>query len=144
MNLTIKYALTIACLGFILMVLPGAVSVACGCPLLYASSGLALGVIFCVKGKIASKIFGSDNYRSSAPGWATAIFALTGFKAFTAIFSTISYIKVFGYEPVDKSYLAGQYVGILVASVIYAFIIFVSILLRSKFRKPDVQKIDSI
>ena len=133
MKLIIKYAAILSCLGFILMVLPGVISIACGFPLLVASFGLALGIILCVKGKIASKIFGSDNYRSSAPSWAMVIFILTGYKAVTSILSTLAYVRMFGYNTPVRSYLLGQYAAVVTASFIYACLIFAIIIISSKF-----------
>ena len=134
MKPTIKYAAVLSCLGFIIMALPGVISIACGCPLLLASAGLAIGIILCVKGRIASKIFGSDNYRSSQPMLAIVIFLLTGFKAVSTIMSTLAYVRMFGYEAPDRSYMLGQYTAILTASVFYSCVIFAVILLRSKFK----------
>ena len=137
MKNTIKYAAILGCLCFFLMIIPGAISIACGFPLLVASFGFALGVILCVKGKIASKIFGSDNYRSSALSWAVVILILTGFRAVTSIMETLVYIRMFGNVSPDGSYVLGQYAAVVTASLLYALAIFVVIIIRSKCRKSD-------
>lgn len=136
MKPTVKYAAILSCLGFILMAIPGAISIAFGFPMLLASLGLALGIILCVKGKIASKIFGSGNYRTSATILGVGIILLTGIKAVSSVMSTLAYIRLFGYDiPTDRSYMLGQYTAILAASFFYACLIFMAIIIKSKFKK---------
>lgn len=140
MNKTVKYALILAAIAFVAMALPGAISVAFGFPMLIVSSGLALGIVLSVKGSIASRIFGEENYRRSASGPAIAIFILTGVKAFTSIMTFLAYRQMLGDEwpETDTSYLMGQYTAIMVVSLIYSIVIFASVIIRNFFVKKQV------
>ncbi len=139
MSNTVKYAASLAGIGFAIMVIPGIIFILCGLPLLVASFGLSLGVILCIKGKIAQRIFGSENYRTSTTGLAIVIFILTGFKLLTSIFTIISYMQL---EPMlirDSAFIAEQYIPVLISALFWSAMIFAAVMLRNKFRKPSAK-----
>ena len=72
-----KYALSLAVLFFIVAIIPGLICVICGFDAVFASSGIALAAVFLLKGKIAKKIFGSNNHHSSSPGIAIILIIIS-------------------------------------------------------------------
>lgn len=61
MNKNIKYALVLSAIFFVLAVVPGLILWACGVPVILGPAGIALAIVIFIRGKIARKIFGSDN-----------------------------------------------------------------------------------
>ncbi len=136
----LTYATILSGIGFVIMALPGAVSVICGFPMLFASLGLAMGIILCIKGSIAKRIFGDENYRTSSPNLATVLFILTAFKVIVTIIEAITYREL-GYEwIIDRSYLMGRYVGILLASLLWSIVIFFAVIIKNYFTNKSKHK----
>ncbi|MBD5204974.1 MAG: hypothetical protein HDS84_01140 [Bacteroidales bacterium] len=108
-----------------------------GLPFVIASVGIALGVVFLVKGKVAVKIYGNNDLHESSISLALLCFVLAAIKGGSQIMEYHTY-KSLGYEMVATN--SEDLLPILLASLVWSCIIFICVVIRNLCRKSKVNE----
>ena len=133
----LQYAAVIAAIAFAVMVIPCVICWGFRFNFVMVSLGITLGVVFLVKGKIAKKIYGSDQNHKSSVGLAWFFFTISLISLVIKISTHIQLMRFYkdmGYE-YSNEISAENLLPIIFASSIWSVIIFACIFLRNFFRK---------
>lgn len=141
-----KYALSLAVLFFIVAIIPGLICVICGFDAVFASSGIALAAVFLLKGKIAKKIFGSNNHHSSSPGIAiiliiisiiSGVFKYMTFTANRTVMERLGYSNEMSREDLFTQLM----LPLIVASLFWAVVVGIVAYFRGRGKKSQLQDV---